>query len=71
MRRSRGLDFGDGGEVRGEGVAVVAVDEGSCVWLASCLGIVGRMAYVEGTHDGGVRVNTRQQGAMRLSQRMN
>jgi hypothetical protein len=35
-RRSKGLDFGEGGEVRGEGVAVVvAVEEGSCVWWSA------------------------------------
>ena len=66
MRRSRGLDFGDGGEVRGEGVAVVAVEEGSCrgVWSASFFGIVERVTNIEGTHDGSVRVDMRQQGAM-------
>jgi hypothetical protein len=30
------LDIGEGGEVRGEGVAVVvAVEEGSCVWWSA------------------------------------
>jgi len=67
---SRGFDFGDGGEVRGEGVAVVAVDEGSCGWLAAGIGHGRRESYVESTHDGGVETNMRQRGTMQLSQRI-